>query len=73
MKRIITSISAMAAPEGTRVAYTYSEVDVDGQILSRHNTGAFLAVQTGELAAVQTLMDAAAQRLEPEAEVTPDA
>ena len=42
MKKI-TSVSAMTAPEGIRVAYTYSEIDGNGEINSRHNTGAFMA------------------------------
>ena len=61
--KIITSITAMPTQEGTRVAYTYSEVDDAGTITSRHNTGAFVALDADLQAAVQTLMDAAKARL----------
>ena len=62
MKKI-TSVSAMQAPEGVRVSYTYSEIGDNGEIVSRHNSGAFLAVQPELLAAVQTLITAAEQHL----------
>lgn len=64
MNKIVTLVSAMAAPEGMRVGYTYSEVRDDGEIASRHNAGAFIATGAAEQAAVQTLMDAAAARLQ---------
>lgn len=62
--KIITSITAMQTQEGTRVAYTYSELDDAGNIVSRHNTGAFVALDADVQAAVQTLMDAARSRLD---------
>ena len=62
MKKI-TSVSAMTAPEGIRVAYTYSEIDGNGEITSRHNTGAFMT-SADEEAAVQVLMSAAQKRVD---------
>lgn len=62
MKKI-TSISAQTAPEGIRVGYTYSEIDDNGEITSRHNAGGFLA-GAEEQAAVQVLMDAAQKRVD---------
>lgn len=62
MKKI-TSISAQTAPEGMRVGYTYSEIDDNGEITSRHNAGAFMA-NADEEAAVQVLMAAAQKRVD---------
>lgn len=65
MKKIITTISAVPSQEGTRVSYTYSEVDeTTGDIQSRHNAGSFVAMQDEVLAAVKTLMDFAQARID---------
>lgn len=63
MNKVITSVNALLAPEGIRVAYTYSEMDDEGEILSRRNQGYFIATGEAELEAVDTLKLAAARRL----------
>lgn len=63
MSKVITSVNALLAPEGIRVAYTYSEIDGQGEILSRRNNGYFIATDEAELEAVDTLKLAAARRL----------
>lgn len=63
MNKVITSVNALLAPEGIRVAYTYSEMDEEGEILSRRNKGYFIATDEAELEAVDTLKLAAARRL----------
>lgn len=63
MKKVITSVNALLAPEGERIAYTYSEIEDDGTIASRRNKGFFMATSDEEKAAVETLKSACLARL----------
>lgn len=43
MKKL-TSFTKLITGEGIRVAYTYSEIDENGQLISQNNKGNFIAV-----------------------------
>lgn len=43
MKRL-TSFTELTTGEGIRVAYTYSEIDNDGNLVSQNNKGNFIVV-----------------------------
>lgn len=64
MKRKITSATIMPTQEGTRLAYSYSEIDDQGNITSRHNTGAYIIMDDVENAQANALMSAALEHLE---------
>lgn len=63
MTKVITSVNALLAPEGERIAYTYSEIEDDGTIVSRRNKGYFMATTDEEKAAVETLKASSLARL----------
>ena len=45
MKKILTSFMNLSTGEGSRIAYTYSEVDEStGSIISQNNKGNFLVM-----------------------------
>ena len=45
MKKILTSFMILSTGEGSRIAYTYSEVDeTTGSIISQNNKGNFLVM-----------------------------
>lgn len=45
MKKILTSFMNLSTGEGSRIAYTYSEVDENtGNIISQNNKGNFLVL-----------------------------
>ena len=45
MKKILTSFMNLSTGEGSRIAYTYSEVDDNtGSIISQNNKGNFLVM-----------------------------
>ena len=45
MKKILTSFMNLVTGEGSRIAYTYSEVDEStGSIISQNNKGNFLVM-----------------------------
>lgn len=45
MKKILTSFMNLSTGEGSRIAYTYSEVDENtGSIISQNNKGNFLVM-----------------------------
>lgn len=64
MKKVITSVNALLAPEGERIAYTYSEIEDDGSIASRRNKGYFMATTEEEKTAIETLKASAMAHLE---------
>ena len=43
MKRL-TSFTHLTTGEGDRIAYTYSEIDESGNLMSQNNKGNFIAV-----------------------------
>ena len=45
MKKILTSFMNFSTGEGSRIAYTYSEVDEEtGEVVSQNNKGNFLVM-----------------------------
>lgn len=55
MKKILTSFMNLSTGEGSRIAYTYSEVDENtGSIISQNNKGNFLVLDDD----VQSHLDA---------------
>lgn len=44
--KLLTSFTKLTTGEGIRVAYTYSEVDDGGKLLSQNNRGNFIAVDS---------------------------
>lgn len=47
MKKVLTSFMNLSTGEGSRIAFTYSEVDEDtGNIISQNNKGNFLVMNT---------------------------
>jgi hypothetical protein len=44
--KLLTSFTKITTGEGIRVAYTYSEVNVEtGEVISQNNKGSFIAMQ----------------------------
>jgi len=47
MKKVLTSFMNLSTGEGSRIAFTYSEVDEKtGNIISQNNKGNFLVMNT---------------------------
>ena len=47
MKKVLTSFMNLSTGEGSRIAFTYSEVDEKtGNIISQNNKGKFLLMNT---------------------------
>lgn len=42
--KILTSVSIISAPEGKRVSYTYSELDVNGSLVKSNVRESFVAL-----------------------------
>lgn len=42
--KLLTSFTKLTTGEGIRVAYTYSEVDEEGKLISQNNRGNFIVV-----------------------------
>lgn len=42
--KLLTSFTKLTTGEGIRVAYTYSEVDEEGKLISQNNRGNFIAI-----------------------------
>ena len=53
MKKL-TSFTKLTTGEGTRISYTYSEVDGAGNLVSQNNRATFIVVDSG----VQAHLDA---------------
>lgn len=45
--KVLTSFTKLVTGEGIRIAYTYSEVDDSGDLISQNNRGNFVAVNPG--------------------------
>ena len=61
--KTLTGIAVVPSAEGKRIAYTYSELSGQGEVLSAGNKGNFIAMGGEELAAIETLENAARARL----------
>lgn len=56
MKKILTSFMNLSTGEGSRIAYTYSEVDENtGNIISQNNKGNFLVMDDDVQAHLDTV------------------
>lgn len=44
--KVLTSFTKLVTGEGIRIAYTYSEVDDSGDLISQNNRGNFVAVNS---------------------------
>lgn len=56
MKKL-TSFTKLITGEGIRVAYTYSEIDESGQLISQNNKGNFIAVDAGLITHINAIDD----------------
>ena len=44
--KVLTSFTKLVTGEGIRIAYTYSEVDSKGDLISQNNRGNFIALDS---------------------------
>lgn len=63
MTKKITAITIMPTQEGTRLAYSYSEIDDKGNIVSRHNTGSYIIMDDMQNSQIEILMSDALSHL----------
>lgn len=54
MKKL-TSFTHLVTGEGDRIAYTYSEIDDSGNLISQNNKGNFVAVDTDMIAHIRAI------------------
>ena len=54
MKKV-TSFTHLVTGEGDRIAYTYSEISEDGNILSQNTKGNFIVTDADTLSAIETI------------------
>lgn len=54
MKKV-TSFTHLVTGEGDRIAYTYSEISEDGNIISQNNKGNFIVYDEKMLSAIETI------------------
>ena len=53
MKKILTSFMNLSTGEGSRIAYTYSEVNEEtGEVVSQNNKGNFLVMNDDVIARI---------------------
>lgn len=62
MKKI-TSFTHLKTGEGDRIAYTYSEVSDNGEILSQNNKGNFIVVDEELERCIETINNKISERL----------
>lgn len=53
--KVITSFTHLTTGEGHRIAYTYSEIDEDGNIISQNNKGNYVTLKPAVIKAVGTI------------------
>ena len=58
----ITSFTKLTTGEGLRIAYTYSDIDENGLILSQNNKGSFVVVNQEVTNAINIIEDYINQR-----------
>lgn len=56
MKKL-TSFTHLVTGEGDRIAYTYSEIDDSGNLISQNNKGNFVAVDTDMIAHIRAIQE----------------
>lgn len=62
MKKV-TSFTHLVTGEGDRIAYTYSEISEDGNILSQNTKGNFIVTDADTLSAIATIDKVINQKL----------
>lgn len=62
--RKLTGAAIVTVGEGQRISYTYSEIDETGNVRSQNNRASFIALEETVLAAINTVMTAAAEHME---------
>ena len=58
--KTITNFSKINTIEGTRISYTYSEINEKGQLVSQNNKGSFVVVDKeilNHLTAIETFIN----------------
>lgn len=53
--RKLTSFTKLTTGEGARIAFTFSEVDDNGKLISRNNKGCFIAMDDGILGHIRAI------------------
>lgn len=56
MKKI-TSFTHLYTGEGHRIAYTYSEIDEQGNLISQNNRGNFVETHQDVIEAIETILE----------------
>lgn len=56
MKRL-TSFTHLTTGEGDRIAYTFSEIDSSGNLMSQNNKGNFIAVDEELISHIRAIQD----------------
>lgn len=56
MKKL-TSFTQLVTGEGVRIAYTYSEIDEQGNITSQNNKGNFVAMDSELIAHIEAIQE----------------
>lgn len=55
--KVVTSFTHLITGEGNRIAYTYSELDQTGNLVSQNNKGNFVAVDPELVSHVNAIND----------------
>lgn len=53
--KVITSFTHLITGEGHRIAYTYSELDDQGDIISQNNKGNYVTRNSDVISAIETI------------------
>ena len=62
--KVLTSFTKLVTGEGIRIAYTYSEVDDSGDLISQNNRGNFVAVGKHFLQGIAVFLFEIVQRIQ---------
>ena len=55
--KVVTSFTHLTTGEGNRIAYTYSELDSTGNLVSQNNKGNFVAVDPELVSHINAIND----------------
>lgn len=55
--KVVTSFTHLITGEGNRIAYTYSELDSTGNLVSQNNKGNFVAVDPELVSHINAIND----------------
>ena len=56
-KKKLTSFTHIITGEGSRIAYTYSEIDQQGNLISQNNKGNFVVIDDDLLNNIQAIQN----------------